>query len=79
MGLYQERHDRLVKLAFGAGARFDGDFGTPSLPGAVRIILDGRTIGTGRTFSAALADVTHRLCSTPRTRRCASNAVARQA
>jgi len=50
---HNERFDAMVKRTFGPGAALAGSMGTPDEPGDVQIILDGRPLGTGRTFDQA--------------------------
>lgn len=59
--IYRER--QAVKRLFGASAVLAGSIGSARGPGHVAIVLDGRQIGTGRTFQAALQDVTTRTSS----------------
>ncbi len=49
-----ERFEAIVQRTFGPTAALTGSMGTPDEPGDVQIILDGRPIGTGPTFEAAL-------------------------
>lgn len=49
-----ERYEAMVQRTFGPGAELAGSMGTPAEPGAAEIRLDGRVIGTGPTFEAAL-------------------------
>ncbi len=54
------RLQQTVLRMFGPSARIAGTGGSGRGPGSVRIVLDGRTLGTGRTFEQALQDVTTR-------------------
>jgi len=50
---HNEVFDRIIKRTFGPNAELAGQMGTPTKPGDVQIILDGRPIGIGRTFEDA--------------------------
>ena len=50
----------LVRQAFGASAQLTGSIGSGRAPGELHIVVDGVTLGSGASFSQALADVTHR-------------------
>jgi hypothetical protein len=54
--MQQEVYDGVAKRLFGAGARLDGSIGTVRHPGELRILLDGRLIGSGPTFEQAIHD-----------------------
>jgi len=60
MDKHREQFDRMTKLVFGPSARLDGSIGSARDPGHIRIVVDGRTLGSGSTFGQALADVTVR-------------------
>ena len=49
-----EVFDRIAKLTFGPSATVAGSMGSAVAVGDVRIILDGKTIGTGHSFAGAL-------------------------
>ena len=51
------RLQQTVLRMFGPSARIAGTGGSGRGPGSVRIVLDGRTLGTGRTFEQAMQDV----------------------
>ena len=57
------RQNQATMRLFGPSAVLTGSIGTPSRPGVVEIKANGRTLGRGPSFQAALADVTVR--STP--------------
>jgi len=50
----------MVRRLFGPSVRLDGSIGSQKAPGELRIVLDGRTLGEGRSFGQALQDVTVR-------------------
>ncbi len=56
--LYRQR--QAVARLFDGAATITGSIGTAKAPGELRIVADGRTLGEGRTFGQALADVTVR-------------------
>lgn len=56
--LYRQR--QAVARLFGGAATISGSIGSQKAPGELRIVLDGRTLGEGRSFGQALQDVTVR-------------------
>ncbi len=56
--LYRQR--QAVARLFDGAATMSGSIGSARGPGDIRIVLDGRAIGTGQTFGEALANVTVR-------------------
>ncbi len=51
-----QQYDRHARRLFGPSAAVAGSMGSPIGVGNVRILLAGRTIGSGDTFAAALRD-----------------------
>jgi len=51
-----ELYDRMVKLTFGPAAMLTGSMASDTAAGAVRIQIDGQTVGTGDTFQRAFTD-----------------------
>jgi len=51
---HNEILDRIAKLTFGPSAALSGSMGSHTSPGAVRIQVDGRVVGTGESFAEAL-------------------------
>jgi hypothetical protein len=60
MDLWRQRQEVLVRQAFGASAQLTGSIGSGRAPGELHIVVDGVTLGSGASFSQALADVTYR-------------------
>lgn len=59
------RQQQTVKRMFGPAAELAGELGTPGRIGSVRIVLDGREIGVGTNFQAALNDARSQLARSP--------------
>lgn len=57
--LYRQR--QAVARLFDGAATISGSIGSARGPGVLEIRVDGRTIGTGPNFSAALADASKKL------------------
>ena len=60
MDLLQQKHEFFVKHVFGASTQLAGSIGSGKAPGEIRIVRAGVTLGSGTSFSRALADVTYR-------------------
>jgi hypothetical protein len=56
MNRYDETFDATVKRIFGPNARLVATVGPLKRPGQLRIVLDRRVLGIGRTFAEALQD-----------------------
>ncbi len=54
------RQNQAVARLFDGAATITGSIGSRRGPGELRIVVDGRTLGTGRTFEQALQAVAHR-------------------
>jgi hypothetical protein len=61
MNRYDETFDATVKRIFGPNARLVATTGTVKRPGQLRILLDRRVLGIGRTFADALQDAQRQL------------------
>jgi len=51
---HNEILDRITKQTFGPSALLAGSMGSHTSPGAVRIQINGRVVGSGGTFQEAL-------------------------
>ena len=65
MDLWRQRYEVFVRQAFGASAQLTGSIGSGRAPGELHIVVGGVTLGSGASFSQALADVTHRIEEVP--------------
>lgn len=54
MDRHNETFDHHIKRVFGPAAELAGSIGSERKPGAIRIVLDDRTIGSGPSFETAL-------------------------
>lgn len=61
MNRYDHTFDATIKRIFGPGARLTATLGTVKRPGQLRIVLDHRVLGIGRTFADALQDAQRQL------------------
>lgn len=61
MNRYDQTFDATVKRIFGPEARMTATLGTVKRPGQLRIVLDHRVLGIGRTFADALQDAQRQL------------------
>ena len=55
MTFADQQFERIAKSVFGPDARLSGSVGSARYPGDLTIRLDGRILGSARTFQAALA------------------------
>jgi len=62
--LYRQR--QAVARLFDGAATITGSIGTAKAPGELRIVLDGRTIGTGESFGQALQSASTALTASHR-------------
>lgn len=61
MDRFSDTFDATVKRIFGPNARLFATVGTMKGPGQLRILLDRRVLGIGRTFADALQDAQRQL------------------
>lgn len=61
MNRYDQTFDATVKRIFGPEAQMTATLGTVKRPGQLRIVLDHRVLGIGRTFADALQDAQRQL------------------
>jgi hypothetical protein len=66
MDRHLEHLDEITKRQFGTSAALAGRGDDSRGPGRLEIRLDGRIIGSGPSFQAALQDVTRRTTNTNR-------------